>query len=87
MLFFNDVYYSVNGIFYLEDYFILSHVVSYLVFVLMQYYESRLLVEDKEETEEISAAVEKALSIKIQKLEAKIEKCMEEKRFLDEVST
>lgn len=61
--------------------------VSYLVFVLMQYYESRLLVEDKEETEEISAAVEKALSIKIQKLEAKIEKCMEEKRFLDEVST
>lgn len=49
------------------------------------YYESRLLVEDKEETEEISAAVEKALSIKIQKLEAKIEKCMEEKRFLDEV--
>jgi len=50
------------------------------------YYES-LLLEDKEETEkEIAAAVEKAVSIKVQKLEAKIEKCTEEKRFLDEVN-
>ncbi|PUZ74393.1 hypothetical protein GQ55_1G061900 [Panicum hallii var. hallii] len=50
------------------------------------YYES-LLLEDKEETEkEIAAAVEKAVSIKIQKLEAKIDKCTEEKRFLEEVN-
>ncbi|KAF8691299.1 hypothetical protein HU200_040425 [Digitaria exilis] len=50
------------------------------------YYES-LLLEAKEETEkEISAAVEKAVSIKIQKLEAKIEKCAEEKKFIDEVN-
>jgi len=50
------------------------------------YYES-LLLEVKEETErEISAATEKAMSIKLQKLEAKFEKFREEKRFLDEVN-
>ena len=71
---------------YLVDCCIQSHVISDLVFVLMQYYES-LLLEDKEETDkEIAAAVEKAVSIKVQKLEAKIDKCTEEKKFLDEVS-
>ncbi|CAD6247828.1 unnamed protein product [Miscanthus lutarioriparius] len=50
------------------------------------YYES-LLLEVKEETErEISAATEKAMSIKLQKLEAKFDKFKEEKRFLDEVN-
>ncbi|CAN6230600.1 unnamed protein product [Urochloa humidicola] len=50
------------------------------------YYES-LLLEVKEETEkEIHSALEKALGIKTQKLEAKIDECIEEKRFLDEVN-
>ncbi|KAL5664707.1 hypothetical protein ACJX0J_024815, partial [Zea mays] len=50
------------------------------------YYES-LLLEVKEETEkEISAATEKAMSTKLQKLEVKFDKCMEEKKFLDEVN-
>ncbi|XP_062223879.1 BRAP2 RING ZnF UBP domain-containing protein 2-like [Phragmites australis] len=50
------------------------------------YYES-LLLEVKEENEkEISAATEKAVSIKIQKLQAKLDKCIEEKRFLDDIN-
>ncbi|GJN19187.1 hypothetical protein PR202_gb06432 [Eleusine coracana subsp. coracana] len=50
------------------------------------YYES-LLLEVKEENEkEISIATEKALSAKIQKLQAKFHKCSEEKRFLDEIN-
>ncbi|KAL6629059.1 hypothetical protein ACP70R_028824 [Stipagrostis hirtigluma subsp. patula] len=50
------------------------------------YYES-LLLEVKEETEqEISAATEKALSTKQQKLQAKLDKCREEKRFLDDMN-
>ncbi|KAK3152320.1 hypothetical protein QOZ80_2BG0157310 [Eleusine coracana subsp. coracana] len=50
------------------------------------YYES-LLLEVKEENErEISIATEKALSAKIQKLQAKLHKCSEEKRFLGEIN-
>jgi BRCA1-associated protein len=50
------------------------------------YYES-LLLEVKEENErEISTATEKALSAKTQKLQAKLDKCLEEKRFLDEIN-
>ena len=40
----------------------------------------------KEETErEISRAVEKAVSLKLQKLQAKLDRCIKEKKFLDEV--
>lgn len=54
----------------------------------VQYFES-LLQEVGEETErESSAAVKKSLSQnpKLMKLQAKLEKCMEEKKFLDDVS-
>jgi len=45
------------------------------------------LLEAKEETErEISEAVEKAVSLKLRKLQSKIDKCVEEKKFLDDVS-
>ncbi|WVZ77599.1 hypothetical protein U9M48_025452 [Paspalum notatum var. saurae] len=50
------------------------------------YYESLLLEVNEETEKEISAATEKAVSIKIQKLEAKLDKCTEEKKFLDEVN-
>ncbi|XP_022885467.1 BRCA1-associated protein [Olea europaea var. sylvestris] len=53
-----------------------------------QYFES-LLQEVEEETErESSAAVKKSLSQnpKLMKLQAKLEKCMEEKKFLDDIN-
>ncbi|KAL2458776.1 zinc finger (C3HC4-type RING finger) family protein [Forsythia ovata] len=53
-----------------------------------QYFES-LLQEVEEETErESSAAVEKSLSQnpKLLKLQAKLDKCMEEKKFLDDIN-
>lgn len=56
--------------------------------IWVQYFES-LLQEVEEETErESSAAVKKSLSQnpKLMKLQAKLEKCMEEKKFLDDVS-
>ncbi|VAI44398.1 unnamed protein product [Triticum turgidum subsp. durum] len=51
------------------------------------YYES-LLSEVKEENEkEISAATSKAVSMmKLQKLQAKLDKCLEEKSFLDDIN-
>ena len=43
--------------------------------------------EVKEETErQISKAVHKAVSLKQQKIQAKIDRCNKEKKFLDEVS-
>uniref|UniRef100_A0A0D9YNC4 UBP-type domain-containing protein n=1 Tax=Oryza glumipatula TaxID=40148 RepID=A0A0D9YNC4_9ORYZ len=49
------------------------------------YYES-LLLEVKEDNEkEIAAATEKAVGIKVQKLQAKLDKCMEETRFLNDI--
>lgn len=51
----------------------------------LQYFES-LLQEIKEETEkDIAEAVDKAVSLKLQKLQAKVDRCMKEKKFLDEV--
>ncbi|KAL6012052.1 hypothetical protein ACLOJK_002527 [Asimina triloba] len=51
-----------------------------------QYYET-LLVEVKEETErEISEAVGKAISSRLQKLQSKLDKCTAEKKFLDEIN-
>ncbi|XP_073002265.1 BRAP2 RING ZnF UBP domain-containing protein 2 [Typha latifolia] len=51
-----------------------------------KYYES-LLLEVKEENErEISEAVEKAVGLKLQKLQMKLTKCMEEKKFLDDIN-
>uniref|UniRef100_J3LA94 BRCA1-associated protein n=1 Tax=Oryza brachyantha TaxID=4533 RepID=J3LA94_ORYBR len=51
------------------------------------YYES-LLLEVKEDNEkEITAATEKAVGIKVQKSQAKLDKCMEETRFLNDVSS
>lgn len=42
----------------------------------------------KDETErEISEAVEKAVNLKLQKLQAKLDKCVKEKKFLDDVRT
>lgn len=53
----------------------------------LQYFEL-LLLEVKEQTEkEISEAVEKAASLKLQKLQSKLDKCIKEKKFLDDVST
>ncbi|OVA12903.1 zinc finger protein [Macleaya cordata] len=50
------------------------------------YFES-LLLEAKEETEkEIAEAVDKAVSLKLQKMQAKLDKYVEEKKFLDEVN-
>uniref|UniRef100_A0ACD5Z9B8 Uncharacterized protein n=1 Tax=Avena sativa TaxID=4498 RepID=A0ACD5Z9B8_AVESA len=50
------------------------------------YYES-LLLEVKEENEkEVSAATAKAVSIKLQKLQTKLDKCIEEKSFLDDMN-
>jgi len=44
------------------------------------------LQEAKEETEkEIAEAVEKAVTLKLQKLQAKLDKCMKEKKFMDDV--
>lgn len=72
---------------YLKDYCISSELITGLVLVLTQYYES-LLLELKEENErEIFTAKEKVVSAKAQKLQAKLDKCLEEKMFLDEVST
>ncbi|XP_057248501.1 BRAP2 RING ZnF UBP domain-containing protein 2 [Beta vulgaris subsp. vulgaris] len=50
------------------------------------YFES-LLQEVKEETErEIAEAVEKAVSLKLQKLQAKLDRCIKEKKFLDDIN-
>ncbi|XP_021862963.1 BRAP2 RING ZnF UBP domain-containing protein 2 isoform X2 [Spinacia oleracea] len=50
------------------------------------YFES-LLQEIKEETEkDIAEAVDKAVSLKLQKLQAKVDRCMKEKKFLDEIN-
>ncbi|KAJ6353335.1 hypothetical protein OIU76_002368 [Salix suchowensis] len=50
------------------------------------YFET-LLEEVKEETErEISEAVKKAIAQKLQKLQAKLDRCMKEKKFLDDLN-
>ncbi|KAK9281036.1 hypothetical protein L1049_003928 [Liquidambar formosana] len=50
------------------------------------YFES-LLQEVKEETErEISEAIEKAVTIKLQKMQAKLDKYIKEKNFLDDIN-
>lgn len=50
------------------------------------YFES-LLQETKEETEkEIAEAVDKAVSLKLQKLQAKLDRCIKEKKFLDDIN-
>ncbi|PKA57547.1 RING-H2 finger protein ATL54 [Apostasia shenzhenica] len=51
-----------------------------------KYFES-LLQEAKEEAErEISEAIEKAVNMRLQKLNAKLDKCVEEKRFFNEIN-
>eukprot|EP00268_Persea_americana_P038037 TRINITY_DN3769_c1_g1_i1.p1 TRINITY_DN3769_c1_g1~~TRINITY_DN3769_c1_g1_i1.p1 ORF type:complete len:514 (-),score=103.97 TRINITY_DN3769_c1_g1_i1:629-2116(-) len=51
-----------------------------------KYYES-LLLEVKDENErEVFNAVEKAISSKLQKIQAKLDKCTKEKRFLDDIN-
>lgn len=53
--------------------------------ILLQYFES-LLQEVKDESErEISSAVEKAVTLKLQKVQAKLDRCVKEKKFLDDV--
>ncbi|KAF8393105.1 hypothetical protein HHK36_021346 [Tetracentron sinense] len=50
-------------------------------------YFENLLLEVKEETEkEISEAVEKAVSLKLQKMQVKLDKYVEEKKFLDDIN-
>lgn len=50
------------------------------------YFES-LLQEIKEETEkDIAEAVGKAVSLKLQKLQAKLDRCIKEKKFLDDIN-
>ncbi|PIA64218.1 hypothetical protein AQUCO_00100003v1 [Aquilegia coerulea] len=49
------------------------------------YFES-LLLEAREETEkEISEAVQKVIRSKVQKMQAKLDKCMKEKKFHDDI--
>ncbi|GMP34619.1 hypothetical protein CsSME_00007414 [Camellia sinensis var. sinensis] len=59
-----------------------------LAYAVYGYFES-LLREVEEETErEISEAVEKAVSgsQKLQKMQSKLDKCVKEKKFLDEIN-
>ncbi|XP_022954178.1 BRCA1-associated protein [Cucurbita moschata] len=50
------------------------------------YFES-LLLEVKEETErEISRAIEKTINQKLQKMQAKLDKCIKEKKFIDDLN-
>lgn len=54
--------------------------------MLLQYFES-LLQEVKEETErEVAEVVDKAVNLKLQKLQIKLDRCIKEKKFLDDVS-
>ncbi|KAG8058302.1 hypothetical protein GUJ93_ZPchr0002g25241 [Zizania palustris] len=50
------------------------------------YYESLLLDLKDENEKEIAAAIEKVVGIKTQKFQAKLDKCIEEKRFLDDIN-
>ncbi|KAG6507105.1 hypothetical protein ZIOFF_032446 [Zingiber officinale] len=51
-----------------------------------KYYES-LVLEIKEETEkEISEAIKKAVSLKLQKFQIKLDKCIEEKKFMEDIN-
>lgn len=46
-----------------------------------------MLQEVREETErELSEAVEKAVCLKLQKLQAKLDKCVKEKKFVDDIN-
>ncbi|RWW81508.1 hypothetical protein BHE74_00010079 [Ensete ventricosum] len=55
-------------------------------FLCHMYYES-VLLELKEETEtKISESVEKAIGLKLHKLQMKLNKFIEEKRFFEDVS-
>ncbi|XP_042396649.1 BRAP2 RING ZnF UBP domain-containing protein 2-like, partial [Zingiber officinale] len=50
-----------------------------------KYYES-LVLEIKEETEkDISEAIKKAVSLKLQKFQIKLDKCIEEKKFMEDL--
>lgn len=56
-----------------------------MFYIWSQYYES-LLQEAREETErEISEAVERAVAAKVQKMQAKLDVCLREQKFLDDV--
>lgn len=58
----------------------------FIVLIWLQYFES-LLKEVQEETDrEISKAVEKAVTQKLQKMQAKLDRCRKEKNILDDVS-
>ena len=51
----------------------------------LQYFES-LLHEVKEETKrEVAKAVDKAVSLKLQKMQAKLDRSIQEKKFLNDV--
>ncbi|KAG8070052.1 hypothetical protein GUJ93_ZPchr0006g43500 [Zizania palustris] len=49
------------------------------------YYESLLLDVKEENEKEIVAATDKVVRIKTEKFQAKLDKCIEEKRFLDDI--
>lgn len=52
-----------------------------------KYYFETLLQEVKEETDrEVASAVQKAITQKLQKLQAKLDRCMKEKKFLDDLN-
>ncbi|XP_043690274.1 BRAP2 RING ZnF UBP domain-containing protein 2 [Telopea speciosissima] len=51
-----------------------------------KYFESLLLELEEETEKEISEAVEKAVNLKLQKMQAKLDKCVEEKRFFDDIN-
>ena len=62
-----------------------SHL-NYRTCMNVQYFET-LLQQVKEETDrKKSEAVKKVVNSKLQKLQARFEKCTREKKFLDEVS-
>ncbi|KAJ4977503.1 hypothetical protein NE237_002609 [Protea cynaroides] len=51
-----------------------------------KYFESLLLELEEETEKEISEAVEKAVNLKLLKMQAKLDKCVEERRFLDDIN-
>ncbi|MQM18898.1 hypothetical protein Taro_051897 [Colocasia esculenta] len=51
-----------------------------------KYFESLLLEAEEETQREISEAIEKALNLKLQKIQSKLDKCIQERKFLDELN-
>lgn len=58
-----------------------------VIFIELQHFESLLLEIKEDNDKEIAEAVEKALHAKLPKLQAKLNKAIEERTFLREVNS